>query len=106
MASNTNSDAQGKKKVRNNSRYRVPKMLFFSDLNLYGFWSDATSFCDIKVKTEAILKMTFAENDVIITTQGNGWMNCKLMIQWIHNVLLEYTKECHYVFLYLTTFTI
>ena len=42
--------------------------------------------------------MTFAENDVIITTQANGWMYCKVMMQWIHNVLLEYTKECHYGF--------
>ena len=34
---------------------RVPQILFFNDPNLYCFRSDATSFCDIKVKTEPIL---------------------------------------------------
>ena len=44
-------------------------------------------FVTLKAKTERIPKnIKVKENDVVITTQANGWMDYKLMVHWIVTV--------------------
>lgn len=71
-------------------------MPFYSDPNLHWFRLVLQPFVTFKGKPEHILKeIKVKKNDVVITTQANGWMNYKLMMRWICKVLVKNTKGHH-----------
>ena len=62
-----------------------------------------TPFVTFKAKTDrALKKMTYNARDIIVTNQHKGWMDSKLMHEWILKVLVKYTKGRHALLIFNT----
>ena len=65
-------------------------MSFLVFLNCTASGQMLQPFVTFKAKPERILKVK--ENDAIIITQANGWMDYKRVMHWIQKVLVKCTK--------------
>ena len=94
-ASNTTIYRQGKKEVIIRGT-GADKCRFTATLTCTASSQMFQPFVTFKAITERILKkIKVKENDDVITTQANGWVDYELMMCSICKVLVKYTKGHH-----------